>query len=129
MAMKAAWLLAESFTVMWFVAVALLTQVFGFSSTDSEMFATEGITSGIAGGEKRLQAVIKPVNDNNSLEPAGFDSSVFSDEQKLMPASPENINFTGGLDDQNWLIRNDLCPIFDRTDFPRQEKILLPLSH
>lgn len=129
MVMKTIWLIAECLTVIWLVAVALLTQVFGFSTTEREMFATEGITSGIAGGEKRLQAVIKPVNDIYLLEPAGFDSGVFSDEQKLMPASPENINFTGGLDDQSWLIRNDLCPIFDPIDFSGQEKVLLPVSH
>ncbi len=129
MAMRATCLIAECLTVIWFVAISPLTQVSGFSTIESEISATGGIASGIALDEKELRQAIKPTGDIYWPEHAGFDPDVFSAELKLLPTSPENINFTGGLDDQSWLIRNDLCPIFDPTDFSRQEKVPFPESH
>lgn len=127
--MKAAWLIAECMTVTWFVAIATLSQVSGFSTIESGISSTDGITSGIVGAEKKLPPVIKPTDDIYWPEPDGIFSAVFSDGQILIPASPENINFTGGLDDQSWLIRNDLCPSFGCTDFYRQGNIIFPVLH
>ncbi len=118
--MKTLLLAAESITVLWFVVAASLSHALSFSFAESETSASDGITSaGYFGDENKQQVRDQSTYDIYWLQPAGFDSDVFSDEKKQILTYPENFSLTGDLDDQNWLIRNDLCPIIEPADILR----------